>query len=147
MESTLVTGTPKKHIDWTESTLCNWLNSAFIKQYFTNKEQRAFLKFDDGTWVSLLDSDLVEKYLKDDAALTAQPNQDALLHGAFSYTYSSSRPDYKIHVGNGLAWLKDTSMYTGAHCIYWDGSICTYSFDFKAAIVRPLIKIDRQKIQ
>ena len=143
----------EKLIDWTESTLCNWLNSDFIKQHFTQKEQRAFVRFNDGTWVSLLDSDLVEKYLKGDEALTVQPNQYALTRGAFTYTYSSSRPNYKIHVGNGLAWLKDTykgdnkSLHTWAHCIYWDGSICMYSFDFKKAIVRPLIRIDRQKIQ
>lgn len=143
----------EKLIDWTESTLCNWLNSDFIKQHFNDKEQRAFVKFDDGTWVSLLDSDLIEKYLKNDEALTVQPNQYALMRGAFSYTYSFSRPDCKIYVGNGLAWLKDTykggdkSMHTWAHCIYWDGSICMFSFDFKKAIVRPLIKIDRQKIQ
>lgn len=141
----------EKLIDWTESTLCNWLNSDFIKQHFNDKEQRAFVKFDDGTWVSLLDSDLIEKYLKNDEALTVQPNQYALMRGAFSYTYSFSRPDCKIYVGNGLAWLKDTykggdkSMHTWAHCIYWDGSICMFSFDFKKAIVRPLIKIDRQK--
>lgn len=144
--------TEEKLVDWKESTLCHWLNTDFIKEYFTNKEQRAFVKFDDGTRVSLLDSNMVEKYLKNDGALTVQPNQYALRRGAFAYTYSSGRPDCKIHVGNGLAWLKDTykgknqNMHTWAHCIYWDGSICMYSFDFNEAIVRPLIKVDRRKL-
>lgn len=150
---TLPWNTKEKLIDWPDSTLCHWLNTGFIKKSFTEKEKQALLTFDDNTRVSLLNRDLVEKYLKDDGALTAQPNQYALSRGAFSYTYSSGRPDCKIHVGNGLAWLKDTykgekiSFHTWANCIYWDGSICMYSFDFDKAIVRPLIKVDSQKLR
>ncbi len=136
-----------KPVTWAESTLCNWLNSDFIKESFTQQEQQALVKFDDGTLVSLLNSDMIERYLKDDGALTVQPNQYALQHGAFSYTYRPGGPDYRIHAGNGLAWLKDTFQGRAAKCISWNGSLCEYPFSFEKAIVRPLIRMNRNRFK
>lgn len=47
--------TEEKGVNWKERTLCPWLNTDFIKEDFTNKEQQAFVRFDDGTRVSLFD--------------------------------------------------------------------------------------------
>lgn len=149
---TLPWNNKKELVSWNESTLCHWLNTDFIKK-FSFSEKRAFVKFEDNTRVSIPDESLIEKYLKNDSALTVQPTPYALQRGAFSYTYSDGRPDCKHHVGNGLSWLKDTykgyeiKFRTWAKCIYWDGSVCMYSFDFQEAIVRPLIKIDLKKLK
>ncbi len=136
-------------VDWTKSTLCNWLNCDFIKMHFTRKEQRAFVEFEDGTHVSLLSSDMIERYLKDNSALTVRPNRNALKHGAFSYEDSGNRSDYNIYLGNGFGWLKDTHEKedTYAYCICWDGSIGIYPFDSTKVVVRPLIKIDKRKLK
>lgn len=143
-----------KYQGWDKSEIRGWLNSTFLNNAFTAKEQEGIVTAkvstpscreysggsdtQDKLW--LLSKDEATTYFKNDEARKATPTKYAVAQGAYQYS-SNDNSCFKLN-GTGCCcwWLRSPSYYSYRACDIVNGGDLSYSHsnvDNASGSVRP----------